>query len=125
MKIKPFWVTAWRAEGIPEDVIDRFYKRYGAPSPELTEAILNDDNLMGVGKLSIPYTNDEVKRHDIEMLLAKLGYPITTNLETQGEFVEETLERTGKAVVYAVLGVPIAVVGGTVGYFLGVARGWW
>lgn len=125
MKIKPFWVTAWRAEGIPEDVIVRFYERYGAPSPELTEAILSDDNRMGIGKLSIDYTNEDIRRHDKEMFLAEHGFPITTNLETQAEFLEENVKRAVSGILWGIIGVPVGVVGGVGGYLLGVHAGWW
>lgn len=119
---KPFWVTAWRSEGIPEDVIVRFYERYGAPSPDLTEAILSDDNRMGIGKLSIPYSNLEVKRHDIEMLLDKLGYPIRSIAEIQIDFAADTLERGAKGLAFATVAIPIAVVGSVVGGAIMIVR---
>ena len=117
-----FWVNAWRNEGVPEDVIRRFYERYGEPSPELTEALLSDDRNMGIGMLTIPYSNPEVAQHDCEMLLAKMGYPISNIAETQGRFFGGTLLRGVKGAGFATVAIPIAVLGSVVGGVIMIVR---
>lgn len=109
------WVTQWREAKIPEQIIRAFYDKYGVPSPELTEVLIKDKVTIGLGKLSLPYTNPEVTMHDYRMLLAKLGWPVSSIAETQIDFATETLERGAKGLAFATVAIPIAVVGSVVG----------
>lgn len=116
------WVTAWRKNGIPEDIIIRFYQKYGEPPLALTYKILTDDNRIGIGKLSLPYTNDEVTHHDLEMLLSKFGYPITSIAETQLDFATKTLEHGAGDLIFGVLSPGIALVGAGAGLAIMIWR---
>lgn len=109
------WVTEWRNAGIPENIIREFYDKYGVPTPELTEALINDDRMIGIGKLTLPYSNDEIIQHDIRMLLSKLGWPISSAVQIQTDFAADTLERGAKGLAFATVAIPIAVVGSVVG----------
>lgn len=112
---KVSWVTTWRRARIPDDIINKFYKIYGEPLPEITEAVIMDDGRIGIWKFSWNYTNNEVTHHDLEMLLSKLGYPITTIAETQLDFAAKTLQHGAKDLIFGVLSPEIALIGSLVG----------
>lgn len=109
--MKQLWVIRWRSAGVPESVVTRFYERYGAPPEGLTQQVIQDDGRMGIGVLSIPYSPAEVRVHDLEMLLDKLGFPITSIAQTQEEFGEGTLKAGGLGAIIAATAIPVAVVG--------------
>jgi hypothetical protein len=109
------WIVTWRNNRIPESIIRAFYDKYGVPSPELTEVLIKDKVTIGLGKLSLPYTNPEITMHDYRMLLAKLGWPVASIAETQTDFAIETLKRGAGGLIFGVLSPGIALVGASVG----------
>lgn len=121
MAVSELWVTRWRKAGIPEEIVERFYTCWGVPPEKVTQAMINDDGRMGLGKLSIPYSPEEVKIHDWETLLHALGYPITSNWETESKFAGHTMERAVGDILY-IAAVPVIIVAGTV---VASVMWWW
>lgn len=122
MKLADLWVIRWRKAGISERVIGAFYHLHGAPSDKVSAWVLNDDRKIGIWVLQLPYSNEEIADHDVGMLLRQLGFSIESVTETQGRFIGRTLLRGVQGAIYAVVAVPIALVGGAVGYTIDMFR---
>lgn len=106
---------------MPEDIIQRFYRCHGAPPEHVTRAIIADDGQAGIGKLKLG-TSEAVKRHDLEMLLAKMGYPITSNAQTQGSFLGRSIKQTAEHLYLAPRDLVFGVIGASVGAVIWAVR---
>lgn len=116
------WQTQWERSGVSRWIIDRFEERYGTPTPLVFHTILNDDRLCGID----PFTFDAFEScpdHDVCHRLKKLGFPVTTNLETQARFTKETLQEGAIKLIIGVAAPIVAVVGAIGGGILWFARG--
>jgi hypothetical protein len=116
------WVAKWREGGVPADITRKFYELYGVPSEKLTFLMINDDKRIGIGWLSLPYSNQEITSHDLRMLLARENLPIASVIEIQSDFLGGTLWRGVKSLAFAIAAVPVAVVGATVGSVIQIFR---
>lgn len=115
------WVTRWRAAGIDEQIIDKFYVMHGVPPDWLTQKILNDDKRAGIGPIKLD-SSPSIANHDIEMLLAKEGYAVTGNFQTQGRFVGGIIGEGIVGLLTASRALPYALIGGTVGGIIWAVR---
>jgi hypothetical protein len=115
------WIQRWMDAEVPYEIINRFYDIYGAPPSYITEAIIEDEFQAGIGPIKLG-TSEAVKRHDLEMLLAKLGYPITSNAQTQGSFLGRSLKQTAEHLYLAPRDLVFGVIGASVGAVIWVVR---
>lgn len=120
--MKADWVAKWREAGVPASITRKFYELYGMPSPRLTKLIATDDRRIGIGWLSLPYSNYEITAHDLKMLLDREDFPIDSIITINAEFLGDTLWRGVKSLVFAIAAVPVAVVGATVGSVIQIFR---
>lgn len=116
---------ALRNQHVPEWIIERLGVLYEDIPGHIIYELIEDDNRMGIGKLSVPYSNEETRTHDLVMLLHKKGYSIETNFNAQKQFALDTLERGVKGLGFAAVAFPVAVVGSVVGGAIWVFRDYW
>lgn len=114
--------VALRNAGVSPWIVDALGEKYPDIPGHIIYQIVNDDRRMGIGNLSIPYSNPEVSDHDTCMLLDRLGYRITTIAETQGRFFGGTILRGLRGAGFASVALPIAVVGSVVGGVIMIVR---
>ena len=115
------WVRQWQDAGVPPDITLVFYNRYGAPPDYVTQAVINDDFQAGIGPIKLG-TSDAVKRHDIEHLLHKLGYPVSNIPEVQLGFLGRSAKQAVTHLYLAPRDLVFGVVGATVGAAIMVWR---
>lgn len=105
---------------VPFAIIKKLVQHYEYIPSDVIYAVMTDDRRMGIGNLSIRYTNEEIAAHDISMKFAGLGWPVFGNMETQLKFLAGNIRRSATGFLWFVVGIPVGVVGATVGYFLGL-----
>jgi len=115
------WTRRLRAAKIDESVVTRFYKRYGNMPDSVVEALLADDRKCGIGPLTFG-TDPACEMHDIEMKLAKMGYPIASIPATQGRFLIHSIAIGIIAAGTAAVALPKGIIGATVGGIIQVVR---
>jgi DNA-binding transcriptional MerR regulator len=121
MSDRRHWIQRWREAGVSERIIREFYTRYGEPEEAITRLIEQDDKRAGIGPIKLN-TNRAIADHDIEHLLHKLNYPVSTNAETQWRFFRRQMTSAAKGAV-AVIRDPIwAIIGAGAGAAIWVVR---
>lgn len=115
------WTRRLREAKVPESVILRFYKRYGEMPDSVVDALLADDRKCGIGPVVLG-TDPACELHDIEMLLARMGYPIASIPETQGRFLMTSIAIGIVAAGTALVAIPKGVIGATVGGIIQIVR---
>lgn len=119
-----FWVTRLRAAGVSENTIQRLYKKYGSTIPtSVIDALIDDrpDVRCGIGAINLG-KRESCAEHDEEVLLDKLGYPITNIAETALKFLGSTIIGGVIGAYVAVSALPYAVVGASGGAAIMIYR---
>jgi hypothetical protein len=115
------WIQRWKDAGVSERIIREFYSRYGQPEEGLTKLIEMDDGQAGIAGIKLG-TSEAIRQHDFEHLLHKLGYAVTTNAQTQGNFLRSKL-RSGVTHLYlAPRDIVFGIVGASVGGVIWLVR---
>jgi len=104
------WVWAWKRKGVSDEVIRRFYRKYGEPPLWLTERVLGDDAMCGIGPIRLG-TNRACASHDFEMLLDSLGYPVWGMFRTAGRYAAGSARIVVDG-VFALVAGPVGTVAG-------------
>ncbi len=115
------WTRRLRAARIPESVIQRFYRRYGEMPDSVVDALLADDRKCGIGPVTMG-SDPACELHDLEMLLARMGFPIASIPETQGKFLVTSIAIGIVAAGTALVAIPKGVIGATVGGIIQACR---
>ena len=113
------YAEIWRQEGVSDDVISRAVRRYDELPLEVVRAVAIDDVWAGVWPILIKYTDEDIADHDHEFRLKQLGFPISTNLETNADLLVGQTKRA----VRNILTLPIILGTGIFGSLGGFI--WW
>lgn len=120
------WVVRLRRIPISEAIIQKIYTKYGDTLPEYVLTALEEDDRLcgnwGVTTGAKDPLRPACENHDVEMLLSRLGYPVSGIATTNLDFVVAALTIGAIGLGAAALSPIYATIGGTVGSVLMIKR---